>query len=33
MNSHAADFYDTGLQKFIPQYDECLISGDEYVDT
>jgi hypothetical protein len=25
-------FFDTGLQKLIPQYDTCLYSGDDYVE-
>ena len=26
------NFYDTGIQKFLPIYDKCLISGSEYVE-
>ena len=29
--SHAADFYYTGMQKLVPRYDKCLNSGGEYV--
>jgi hypothetical protein len=27
LSSQAADFFDTGMQKLILQYDECLNSG------
>ena len=30
--SQAADLYDTGIQKFVPQYDKCLNSEGEYVE-
>jgi hypothetical protein len=26
-SSHEADFFDTGIQKLLPQYDRCLSSG------
>jgi hypothetical protein len=28
----AADFFDTGVQKLIPQYDKCLNSGGDYAE-
>jgi histone-lysine N-methyltransferase SETMAR len=31
-SSQAADFFDTGIQKFIPRY-KCLSSGGDYVET
>nr|XP_042912071.1 histone-lysine N-methyltransferase SETMAR-like [Parasteatoda tepidariorum] len=31
-HSQAAEFYDSGMQKFIPRYDKCLISGGRYVE-
>jgi hypothetical protein len=27
----AADFFDTGIQQLIPQYDKCLNSSSDYV--
>jgi hypothetical protein len=27
-----ADFFDTGIQKLIPQHDKCLNSGGDYVE-
>jgi hypothetical protein len=32
LSSRAADFFDTGTQKRIPQYDKCLNSTADYVD-
>jgi hypothetical protein len=32
LSSQVADFFDTGTQKFIPQYDKCLNSGSDYVE-
>jgi hypothetical protein len=32
LSSMAADFFDTGIQKLIPQYDKCLNSGGHYVE-
>jgi hypothetical protein len=32
LRSHEADFFDTGIQKLIPQYDKCLSSGSDYVE-
>jgi hypothetical protein len=29
LSSQAADFFDTGKQKRIPQYDKCLNSGGD----
>jgi hypothetical protein len=29
--SKAADFFDAGIQKLIPQYEKCLNSGSGYV--
>jgi transposase len=31
-SSPAEDFFDTGIQKLIPQYDKCLSSGSDYVE-
>jgi hypothetical protein len=31
LSSQTADFFDTGIQKFIPQY-KCLSSGGDYVE-
>jgi hypothetical protein len=31
LSSHAADFFDTGLQKFIPRY-KFLCSGGDYAE-
>jgi hypothetical protein len=31
-SSQAADFFDTGMQKLIPQYDKCLNSSSDYVE-
>jgi hypothetical protein len=30
LNSQAADFFDTGIQKLVPRY-KCLSSGGDYV--
>jgi hypothetical protein len=30
LSSQAADFFDTGVQKLIPQYDTCLNSSSDY---
>jgi hypothetical protein len=30
-SSQAPDFFDTGIQNLIPQYDKCLSSGCDYV--
>jgi hypothetical protein len=32
LSSTAADFFDTGIQKLIPQYDKCLNSSCDYVE-
>jgi hypothetical protein len=32
MSSHAAGFFDTGIQKLIPRYGKCLNSSDDYVE-
>jgi histone-lysine N-methyltransferase SETMAR len=32
LSSKTADFFDTGIQKLIPQYDKCLNSGTDYVE-
>jgi hypothetical protein len=32
LSSQAADFYDIGIQKLIPWYHKCLISGGDYVE-
>jgi hypothetical protein len=32
LNSQAADFFHTGIQKLIPQYDKCLSSGSDYIE-
>jgi hypothetical protein len=32
LSSQAADFFDTGIQKFIPQYDKCLNSGGDHIE-
>jgi hypothetical protein len=32
MISQVADFFDTGIQNLIHQYDKCLISGGDYVE-
>jgi hypothetical protein len=29
LSSQAADFFDTGTQKLIPQYNKCLSSGGD----
>jgi histone-lysine N-methyltransferase SETMAR len=31
LSSHAADFFETGIQKIIPRYDKCFNSGGDYV--
>jgi hypothetical protein len=31
LSSQAADFFDTGIQKLIPQYDKCLKSVGDYM--
>jgi hypothetical protein len=30
--SQAADFFDMGIQKLIPQYDKGLNSGSDYIE-
>jgi hypothetical protein len=30
LNSQVADFFDTGIQKLIPQYNKCFNSGGDY---
>jgi hypothetical protein len=32
LNSKAADFFDTNIQKLIPRYDKCLNSGDGFIE-
>jgi hypothetical protein len=32
LSSQVADFFDTGMQKLIPQYDMWLNSGSDYVE-
>jgi hypothetical protein len=32
LSSQAADFFDAGIQKFIPQYDKCFNSSDDYIE-
>jgi hypothetical protein len=32
LSSQAADFFDTGIQNLIPQYNKCLNSGCDYVE-
>jgi hypothetical protein len=32
LSSIVADFFDTGVQKFIPRYDKGLNSGSDYVE-
>jgi hypothetical protein len=32
LSSQAADFFDAGIQKLIPQYDWCLISSGDYIE-
>jgi hypothetical protein len=32
LSSQAADFFDTGLQELILQYNKCLSSGSDYVE-
>jgi hypothetical protein len=32
LSSQAADFFDTGIQKFIPRYDKCLSSSGDYIE-
>jgi hypothetical protein len=32
LSPQAADFFDTGIQKLIPQYDKFLNSGGDYVE-
>jgi hypothetical protein len=31
-SSQVADFFDTGIQKLIPRYNECLNSGGDYIE-
>jgi hypothetical protein len=31
LNSQAADFFDTSMQKLIPQYNKYLNSGSDYI--
>jgi hypothetical protein len=30
LSSQVADFFDTGIQKLIPQHDTCFNSGSDY---
>jgi hypothetical protein len=32
LSSQAADFFDIGIQKLIPQYDKCLSSSGDYIE-
>jgi hypothetical protein len=32
LSSQAADFFDTGIQKPIPQYNKCLSFGGDYLE-
>ena len=32
LTSQAAAFYEEGIQKLVPRYDECLNNGGEYVE-
>jgi hypothetical protein len=32
LSSEATDFFDTGIQKLIPQYDKYLNSGGDYTE-
>ena len=32
MTSQVAAFYEEGIQKLVPRYNKCLISGGEYVE-
>jgi hypothetical protein len=32
LSSQVADFFDTGIQTLIPQYDKCLNSGGDYFE-
>jgi histone-lysine N-methyltransferase SETMAR len=32
LSSQAADLFDTGIQKLIPQHDNCLNSSGDYVE-
>jgi hypothetical protein len=32
LSSQATDFFDRGIQKLIPRYENCLKSGGEYVE-
>jgi histone-lysine N-methyltransferase SETMAR len=32
LSSQAPDFFDTGIQKLIPQYNKCLTAGSDYVE-
>jgi hypothetical protein len=32
LSSQAADLSDTGIQKLIPRYDNCLSSGGDYIE-
>jgi hypothetical protein len=32
LNSQVADFFDTGIQKLIPQYDSYLSSSGDYIE-
>jgi len=29
---HAADFYDSGIQKLVPRLNKCLYTGGDYVE-
>jgi hypothetical protein len=32
LSSQVADFFDTGIQKLIPQYDKCLNASGDYIE-
>jgi hypothetical protein len=32
LKSQVAAFYEEGIQKLVPSYDECLNNGGEYVE-
>jgi hypothetical protein len=32
LSSQAADFFDTDIQKLIPQYDKCLNTVSDFVE-
>jgi hypothetical protein len=31
-SSQGADFFDTGIQKLIPQHDKCLNASGDYIE-